>query len=251
MEDHKPQMIYGRHPALEAMRAGRTIEKVMIQKGTNADLEGELHRLSKEQQFQLQYVPIEKLNKLTPDNHQGIILFTSSMQYHDAQALADQALQQEAAPLLLILDGITDVRNFGAIARSAECTGVAGLIVQQKGSAPINAASLKASAGALQYIKVGRINSLAQLIAHLQNTGWQVLATDLQATQRIDEVDFTEPTAIVLGAEGAGVSRYLLKSVDDTFLIPQVGRTDSFNVSVAAGIVCYEALRSRGWKRGS
>lgn len=248
MEDHTTQMIYGRHPALEAIRAGRTIEKVMLQKGTNADIEGELHRLSKEQQFQLQYVPLEKLSKLTTENHQGIVIFTSSMQYHDAEKLADQALATHKAPLLLILDGITDVRNFGAIARSAECTGVAGIIVQQKGSAPINAASLKASAGALQHLKVGRINSLAQLVGHLQNTGWQVLATDLQATQRIDQVDFTEPTAIVLGAEGAGVSRYLLKSVDDTFIIPQVGRTDSFNVSVAAGIVCYEAMRSRNWE---
>ena len=245
MATNADMLIYGRHPVLEALKSDKSIDKVLILTGTNNDIELELRELSKKKLFQLQYVPKEKFNKITTNNHQGIAAYISHTKYHVAESLCNGILKRIKNPLVVILDGVTDVRNFGAIARSAECAGANALIIQHKGSAPINAESIKASAGALTKMKIGRINSLAQLIAHLQNTDWQVLGSDLKATKPLMEVDFNMPTAVIVGAEGQGVSKYLLKSVDETFIIPQVGKTDSLNVSVATGIILYEALRQK------
>ena len=245
MSKEENMLIYGRHPVMDVLRSERSIEKVLIQTDTNPDLKIEIHELSKTKHFQIQYVPKVKMDKLSDKNHQGIAAFIAPVTYHDGEELVDAILSSSEHPLILILDSISDVRNLGAIARSAECSGAAGIIIQQKGSAPVNADAIKTSAGALTKIKIGRANSLAYLIAHLQNTGWQVLGSDLKAEKQLMDVDFKEPTAVVIGSEGRGVSNYILKSVDETFIIPQVGTTDSLNVSVATGIILYEALRQK------
>lgn len=245
MEKPSNMIIYGKHPVIDAIKSGKTIEKVLLQKGSSSNSEDEIRKLAKEHDFPIQYVPKEKLNRITRNNHQGLVAYISAITYYDAEKLLNEIIEAETNPVVLILDGVTDVRNFGAIARSAECTGVSAIILQQKGSAPANAEAIKASAGALMKVKIGRINSFAHLIGFLQNTGWQVLASDLKAKKPLKEVDFSEPTAIVIGSESYGVSRYVLKAVDETFIIPQVGQTDSFNVSVATGIILYEAMNQK------
>lgn len=244
-EAQKATVIYGRHPVLDAIEREQTIEKVLLQRGVAPELETEMRQLSKKHQFPLQYVPKQKLNKITSNNHQGIVAYVSAIEYHDAEVLLKKVLFTEAQPLVLILDGVTDVRNFGAIARSAECLGADAIIIQQKSSAPANGEAIKASAGALRKIKIGRINSLARLVAFLQNEGWQVLASDLQAEDTLMDMDFLTPTAVIIGSESKGVSKYLLKAADERFIIPQIGETDSFNVSVATGIILYEATRQK------
>ncbi len=245
MEKSSNMIIYGKHPVVDAIKSGKTIEKVLVQKGSTTNLEAEIRQLGKDHDFPVQYVPKERLNRITRNNHQGVIAYISAITYHGAEELLAEIIENNTNPLVLILDGVTDVRNFGAIARSAECMGVAAIIIQQKGSAPANAEAVKASAGALTKIKIGRINSFATLVGFLQNTGWQVLASDLKSKNPLKEVDFSEPTAIIIGSESYGVSKYLLKAVDDTFIIPQIGETDSFNVSVATGIILYEAMSQR------
>lgn len=238
-------LIYGRHPVLDAIQSDQTVEKVLVQQGIQNEFVANIRSLSKKHQFVLQYVPKEKLNKLVDANHQGVVAYIAEIKYYNAQPLLFEIMNEQKSPLVLILDGITDVRNFGAIARSAECAGVAAIITQNTNIAPVNAFAIKASAGALNKIKIGRIDSYGHLLAYLQNSGWQVIASDLKAEQTVMDIDFDTPTAVIMGSENKGVSKYLLKAVDETFIIPQVGETDSFNVSVASGIILYEAMRQK------
>lgn len=243
--ENKNTLIYGHHPVVEAIKSAKTIDKVIIQQGVRGEMESEIRQLCKEKHIPLQYVPKQKLNKLINGNHQGLIAYVSAISYHNAEELITSIQETETNPLILLIDGVTDVRNVGGIARSAECAGASALIVQQKKAGQFNADAMKASAGALAKIKVGRVNSFANLISWLQNNDWQVLASDLKATQQLMEVDFKMPTAVIIGSEDKGVSSYLLKAADETFIIPQVGTTDSFNVSVATGIILYEAMRQK------
>ena len=238
-------LIYGHHPVVEAVKSAEGIDKVMIQQGVRGEMETEIRKLCKEKHIPLQYVPKEKLNRLVKGNHQGLIAYVSSITYHNTDELLVSIQETETNPLILLIDGVTDVRNVGGIARSAECAGASAIIVQQKKAGQFNADAMKASAGALAKIKVGRVNSFANLIGWLQNNDWQVLASDLKATQQLMEIDFKMPTAVIIGSEGQGVSNYLLKSADEIFIIPQVGTTDSFNVSVATGIILYEAMKQK------
>ena len=245
MED-KNTLIYGHHPVVEAIKSAETIDKVMIQQGVRGEMETELRKLCKEKHIPLQYVPKEKLNRLVKGNHQGLVAYVAAVSYYNAEELLTSIQESEPNPLVLLIDGVTDVRNVGGIARSAECAGVKALIVQQKKAGQFNADAMKASAGALAKIKIGRVSSFANLVGWLQNNDWQVLGSDLKATKQLKDVDFKMPTAIIIGSEGLGVSSYLLKSTDENFIIPQVGTTDSFNVSVATGIILYEAMRQKG-----
>jgi 23S rRNA (guanosine2251-2'-O)-methyltransferase len=243
--EEKNTLIYGHHPVAEAIKAAESIDKVMIQQGMRGEMETEIRFLCKERDIPLQYVPKEKLNKLTKGNHQGLVAYVSSVVYHHAEDLIEAIQATIENPFILLLDGVTDVRNVGAIARSAECAGADAIIVQQKKAGQFNAEAMKASAGALAKIRVGRVSSFSTLIATLQNNSWQVIASDLKATKQLMDVDFKQPTAVIIGSEGEGVSKYLLKAADETFIIPQVGETDSFNVSVATGIILYEAMRQK------
>ncbi|MEM9824715.1 MAG: 23S rRNA (guanosine(2251)-2'-O)-methyltransferase RlmB [Bacteroidota bacterium] len=239
-------MIIGRHPIVEAIKAGQPIDKLILQQGVRGDFEKEIRYLSKRNNIPLQVVPKERMKKFSRANHQGVIGFLSLLPYYRLEDLLPMIYEKSEVPLLLLLDGVTDVRNFGAIARSAECSGVHGIVIPKKGAAQINAEAIKTSAGALTKIPICRETSLSAAIDFLELSGIQVLATDLKAAKPIFDLDFTLPTAIVMGAEGEGISPAILRKVQQSIIIPQVGTTDSFNVSVAAGIVLYEVMRQRG-----
>lgn len=238
-------IVYGRHPVMEMIEGDKEIEKILILKNIERDFLLTIQKLCKERGIPIQHVPKEKLNRTTSENHQGIIATVPLIQYQQLEDVLSYVLEMERVPLFLILDNVTDVRNFGSIARSAECLGVDAIIVPEQGSAPVNDVSMKTSAGALSRMSICRSKKLAETIAYLQNNGVMVYASSLQSQKQLYEMDFVEPTAIILGSEDHGVQKYLLKSADDTFIIPQVGRTDSLNVSVANGVILYEVQRQR------
>ena len=238
-------LIYGRHPVLDAIRGGTAIDKVMLQRGTRGELEKEVRKLCKEHDIILQYAPKERLQKWTKGNHQGIIGLLAMIPYYKLEDLVPMLYEREEAPLIVVLDGVTDVRNFGAIARTCECAGAHALVIPRKGAARINADALKTSAGALAHLPVCREDSLNNAVDFLQLSGIQVFASDLKGEKILHELDLTAPTAIVLGSEDEGVSHSILKK-SERFIIPQKGKTDSYNVSVAAGMMLYEVLRQRG-----
>ncbi len=238
-------IIYGRHPVIDAIHAGASIDKLVLQQGIRGDFEKEIRQLSKEYNIPVQVVPKERINKLVRANHQGIIGFIAAIRYYVLEDVLPLVFEKEEAPLLLILDGITDVRNMGAIARSAEVLGASALVVPKKGGAMINADAVKTSAGALNILPVCRENSLVKAVQYLKNSGLQVLASDLKAERRISEMDLSLPTALIIGSEDKGASPALIKEANGHFIIPQKGKTDSLNVSVAAGIMLYEVLRQR------
>jgi 23S rRNA (guanosine2251-2'-O)-methyltransferase len=242
---HKPDLIYGRHPVIDAINAGTSIDKLMLQQGTRGDFEKEIRQLARTHDIPLQYVPKERMNKMTKGNHQGIIGLLSLITYYKVEDVLPMIYEKGETPLLLILDGITDVRNLGAIARSAEVCGAHALIVPGRGSAQINAEALKTSAGALATIPVCRASSLVNTLEMLKEYGIRTYASDLQGEAMLAELDLTGPVAFILGSEGEGISKAMVSGADQTFRIPQKGQTDSFNVSVAAGIMLYEVVRQR------
>jgi 23S rRNA (guanosine2251-2'-O)-methyltransferase len=239
-------LVYGRHPVLEALQAGKEFEKLFIQKGLPSEAMKGILQLARQQETPIQLVPIEKLNRLTGNkNHQGVAGFTALITYYELEDVLSSAYSGKYPPLFLICDGITDVGNFGAIARTAACTGVNGLIIPQKGAATISGEAIKASAGALYEMPVCKVRFLDRAILYLQENGVKVVATDISATKWLHQTDLTVPTAIILGAEGKGVSPVFLKMADEKVKIPMIGDFNSFNVSVATGIVLYEAVRQR------
>ena len=246
MAMEKNTLIYGRHPVLDAIDSGTLFDKLILQNGVQREFEIKVKQLSKKFNIPLQIVPKERLNKIVGGNHQGIVGFLSLVTYYNLEDVLPAIYEKSETPLLLLLDGVTDVRNFGAIARSAEICGAQALVIPKKGSAQINSESLKTSAGALSKLIVCRETSLTSAIETLQLSGVQVIASDLQAKKIVYDLDLTVPMAIVIGSEGKGVSSAVLQKVDQRFIIPQKGTTDSFNVSVAAGIILYEVMRQRG-----
>ena len=238
-------IVYGRHPVMEMIEADKDIEKILILKNIERDFLNTIQKLCKERGIPIQHVPKEKLNRTTSENHQGIIATVPMIQYQQIEDVISYVLEMERVPLFVILDNVTDVRNFGSIARSAECLGVDAIIVPEQGSAPVNEISMKTSAGALSRLSICRSKKLSETIAYLQNNGVMVYASSLNSKRQLQEMDFIEPTAIILGSEDHGVQKYIMKSADDTFIIPQSGRTDSLNVSVANGVILYEVQRQR------
>lgn len=245
MQEKKTQLIYGRHPVVDAIQNGMAMDKIMIQQGTRGDFEKEIRVLSKSFNIPLQFVPKERLTKMVRGNHQGIVGIVSLISYQLIEDILPLIYEKSEVPLLLLLDGITDVRNFGAIARSAACAGAHALIIPKKGGAAINSEAIKTSAGTLTTIPVCRESSLTKAVEYLQMNGIQVLASSLKGKRMLFELDLTIPTAIIMGAEGLGVHQNLIEKSDDLVIIPQQGGTDSYNVSVASGIILYEALRQR------
>lgn len=238
-------IIFGRHPVVDAIRGGQTIDKLMLQQGVRGEFEKEIRELSQRFNIPLSVVPKDRMGRVTRGNHQGIIGFLSLLSYYLIEDVLPMIYEKSEVPLLLILDGVTDVRNFGAIARSAECCGVQAIIIPEKGSARITEDAIKTSAGALTKIPVCREHSLISTIEFLEMSGIQVFASNLNAIDVLYDLDLTVPTAIVLGSEGEGISKAILRKVKDQFIIPQKGTSNSFNVSVASGIILYEALRQR------
>lgn len=238
-------MVYGVRPVIEALQAGKEIEKVLVVTGLKNELFPEMRKMLNEKDIPMQYVPIEKLNRVTRQNHQGVIAFVSPIVYEDYEQIVPALFDIGRNPLVLILDRITDVRNFGAIARTAECAGVDAIIVPSRGSALMGADAVKTSAGALFKIPVCRSVNLKDTIDYMKACGLQIVAATEKATDYHFQIDLTLPTAIMLGSEEDGVSPEYLKRCDQRVRIPMVGEIESLNVSVAAGIILFEAVKQR------
>ncbi|MCB0516636.1 MAG: 23S rRNA (guanosine(2251)-2'-O)-methyltransferase RlmB [Chitinophagales bacterium] len=239
------QLLIGRQPLLEALREAVPIEKIWIKRSLVRENLQEVFALAQQQNIPVQEVPIEKLHSLTDKNHQGIIAWISAVPYQNLEDILSQVYDTGEIPLFLLLDGITDVRNVGAIARSALCFGAQAMIVPQKGSAALNEDALKTSAGALLKIPVCRAVSLRQAISYLQDNGLQIVAADASGEVLLSQADLRIPTAIVLGDEGSGVDAAHLQTADVVVQIPMREDFDSLNVSVAAGVLLYEAAQQR------
>jgi 23S rRNA (guanosine2251-2'-O)-methyltransferase len=239
------QIVYGLRPVIEAIDSGQQIERILIQNGLNSSLLGELRAKMKEHDIPFQYVPVEKLNKMTTGNHQGVVATIGSVKYHSLVDLLESLADTAAAPLLLLLDHITDVRNMGAIARTAECTGVSAVVVPDHGSAALNEDAIKTSSGALLRLPVCREQNLKTVVNLAKQYGYQVVAATEKGAVHYRAVDFRRPTLLVMGNEETGISPELLKMSDVRAKLPIVGEVASLNVSVAAGVFMYEALEQR------
>lgn len=238
-------MIYGTRAVIEAIQAGKEIEKVMIQSGLSNDLIKELIQLARDRQVPYTFVPQEKLKRLSSKNHQGVICLLSSVSYASLDNLIDKAYSEGREPFLLVLDRVTDVRNFGAIARTAECAGVDGIIIGEKGNAPITSDAMKTSAGALNYLPVAREKDLKKTMKFLRDNGIRVVACTEKAEKNIFDMDVNGPVALVMGSEEDGIADQLLRDADDLVKIPMQGKIRSLNVSVAAGIAIFEVVKRR------
>ncbi len=241
----KKNIIAGRNPVIEALNAGENLDKILLFKNASGDAINQIRNAAKNFNIPVQYVPNEKLNSITNINHQGVIAFKSAITYQDLQQIIDWINSEGETPLLLMLDGVTDVRNIGAIARNAVCTGVHAIIIPDKGVGALNEEAVKSSAGALEKIHICRVNSLANAVDTLHLNGVKVFASEMNASHQLFELNFSEPCCIVMGDEGKGIQSFILKSADDTFSIPMKNNFDSFNVSVACGISLYEAMKQR------
>lgn len=237
--------IYGLRAVIEAINANKTIDKVFIQKGLKGDLFQELETLLRKQGINVSYVPVEKLNRLTHNNHQGVVANMSPIEFYDLDNLVMQVIESGKTPLFLLLDQISDVRNFGAIIRTAECTGVDGIIIQKKGGAPINGDTIKTSAGAVFKIPICKVDHIKDALFHLQASGIKVIAATEKTNNTIYDVSFKEPCAIIMGSEGRGINPSVIKLADDKAKLPILGEIESLNVSVACGAFLYEVVRQR------
>lgn len=238
-------MIFGIRSLIEAIHEGKEIDKVFIQKGLKGDLYNELYQLVKKRGIPFSLVPIEKINRLTRKNHQGVVAFISSIQYQDIEQLIPMLYEQGKTPFILVLDRITDVRNFGALARTAECAGVDAILIPARGAAAINADAIKTSAGALHKIPVCRARFLQDDLKFLKESGLKIVGVSEKAKKAYYEETYNEPLALMLGSEEDGISDIYLPLLDEFVRIPMTGSIASLNVSVAGGILMFEASKHR------
>mgnify|MGYP000397676890 FL=1 len=241
----KKNIIVGRNPVVEALKNSQTIDKILLSKNASGDVINEIRLLAKNNNVPVQYVPIEKINSLTNVQHQGVVAFKSAVRYQDLQQVIDWVIEKGEAPLFIILDGVTDVRNIGAIARTAVCCGVHAIIIPDKGVGALNEDAVKTSAGALEQINICRVNSLMNAVDELHLNGIKVFASEMTAKQKLFNLELVEPCAIVMGGEEKGVYPALMKICDETFHIPMANQFESLNVSVAAGMILYESMKQR------
>lgn len=237
--------IFGLRAVIEAIKAGKDIDKVLIKKDISGDLVAELFQVIKEYGVVSQRVPVERINRITQKNHQGIVAFLSPVAYHNLDDLIPSLFEAGKLPFVVALDGITDVRNFGAIARTCECSGVDAIIIPEKNSVSVNADAVKTSAGALLHIPVVRVKNLNKAIKQLKESGLMIVGATEKGSKNYTTFDYTVPTAIVMGAEDTGISNENLRECDYLAAIPMFGQINSLNVSVAAGILIYEVVRQR------
>lgn len=238
-------MIFGIRAVIEAIQAGSEIDKILVRRDMTSELSRELFSALNGMEVPVQKVPLEKLNRITLKNHQGVIAFISPVVYQHIEDIVPSIYEEGRMPFIVVLDGVTDVRNFGAIARTCECAGVDAIVVPVKGGAALNGDAVKTSAGALLKIPVCREHNLINAVRYLSSSGIKVLAASEKATQNYSDISMTEPVAIVMGAEDEGVSPEILRMCDEMMRIPMLGTIDSLNVSVAAGVLIYEAVRQR------
>lgn len=238
-------LIIGRQPLVEALQSGKAIERIYMLRGASGEIIPLIKQLANEHSVPINQVPAEKLNSLSQANHQGIIALAAEINYLDLQDVISSVVDKGEVPLFLILDGITDVRNIGAIARSAVCCGAQAIIIPDKGIAALNEEAMKSSAGALEKISICRVNSLLKAIDTLHLNGISIMGSEMEAKERLFDLDWTTPTAIIMGSEDKGIYPALRKATDKLFNIPMSQQFESFNVSVAAGIILFEAFKQR------
>ena len=245
------QMVFGIRAVIEAIRSGKEIESLFIQRGISGGLLNELREVMNEHNITAQQVPVEKLNRITPKNHQGVVAVISPIIYQKIESIIPEVFEKGEVPLILVLDAITDVRNMGAIARTAECAGVHAIVIPAKGSAQINPDAIKTSAGALYKIPVCRHDNFMQTIKFLQESGLQLVCCTEKTNDYIYKPDYTAPTAIIMGSEEDGIRNEIIRIADHLAKIPMFGEIESLNVSVSTGVILYEAIRQRtavdGW----
>lgn len=243
----KNEMIFGARAVIEAIQAGKEIDKVLIKKDIQSDLSKELLAALKDTFIPVQRVPVERINRITKKNHQGVIAFISPITYQRTEDIVPFLFEQGNNPLLIMLDGLTDVRNFGAIARTCECAGVDAIIIPNKNSVSVNADAIKTSAGALHTLPVCREANLRNTIKFLKDSGFKIIAATEKGDYDYTKADYEGPTCIIMGAEDTGVSYDNLALCDEWVKIPMLGTIESLNVSVAAGVLIYEAIKQRGF----
>lgn len=245
-EMEKKNYLFGMRPVMEAVLADKKIEKVMFRQGLEGPQFRELMEVLQRKEIPAQFVPVERLNRVCRGNHQGVIAFFSQIDYMPLEEMVDAAMAKSENPVFVLLDGVSDVRNFGAIARTAECAGVAGIILPAKGGAAINAEAIKASAGALVRINACKVQNLRLALIYLQSMGFQIVGATEKGPDTIYDVDFKKPTALVMGSEGHGISDSVQMFCDVKASIPMAGEIGSLNVSVATAVCLFEAVRQRG-----
>ncbi len=249
-QQHKPRpkkstLITGRSKVIEALQQGKQLERIYLVSTGHGEEIDEIKKLAADNQIPINKVPVEKLNSFNVSNHEGCVAVISKIQYQDLQQVISSVFDKGEAPLFLILDGITDVRNIGALARTALCCGVHAIIIPDKGVGALNEDAIATSAGALEKVAVCRVNSLLKAVDDLHLNGIKVFASEMSADKNLFDVHLAEPAAIIMGSEDKGIYPALLKACDEQFKIPMKGNFESLNVSVAAGMILYEALKQR------
>ncbi len=245
MEKEQQQLVFGIRPIIEAIQSGKEIEKVFIQKGLGGNTFKELMPLLKEHGVPYQVVPKEKLNRITRKNHQGVIAAVSPVSFYNIEQILPGIYEKGETPFVLILDKVTDVRNFGAILRTAHSAGVHAVVIPDKNSAQLNSGTVKSSAGAIYKLPLCRVHNLKETIAFLKNSGLNIVAATEKAEKHYFDEDFTAPLAIIMGSEGEGISPAYLKISDSQVKIPMLGKIASLNVSAATAVLLYEVVRQR------
>jgi len=243
--ENNVEFIFGVRAVLEAVLAGKDIDKVLIKKDLETELTKELFEALRGTRIPVQRVPIEKLNRVTMKNHQGVVAYISAITYQHLEDIVPTLYEEGETPFIVLLDGLTDVRNFGAIARTCECAGVHAIVIPQTDSVSVNADAVKTSAGALLTLPVCREYSIREAIIYLKNSGVHVIAATEKASENYTKADYSGPVAIVMGAEDKGIANENIKICDELIQIPILGKIGSLNVSVAAGVLMYEAVKHR------
>ncbi|NCU04390.1 MAG: 23S rRNA (guanosine(2251)-2'-O)-methyltransferase RlmB [Chitinophagaceae bacterium] len=242
----KSSLVIGRIAVLEALQEGKQLDRIYMQSNLRGDVADEIQKLAYKQQVPINKVPVEKLNSFNVNDHEGFVAQLSKIRYQDLQQVIDWVVEKGEVPMFVILDGVTDVRNIGGIARTALCCGAQAIIIPDKGVGALNEDAILTSAGALEQIAVCRVNSLMKAVDDLHLNGIKVLASEMTAKKSIYDCDFKEPCAIVMGGEEKGVFPGLMKICDETFKIPMKGDFESLNVGVATAMILYEAMKQRG-----
>ncbi len=245
MDNLQKEFIFGIRAVVEAIESGKSIDKVLVKSGLSGDLVKDLYKSISDYKIPMQHVPVEKIERITKKNHQGVLAFLSAVEFYDIFTIVSNLFQQGKTPFIVILDQITDVRNLGSIVRSAECAGANALLVPTKGSARIGADAAKTSAGALYHLPICRTTSLINTIKELKQFGLQIICATEKANGTYTDVDMTVPLALVLGSEETGISNDILRIGDSFARIPIMGKIESLNVSNAASVLMYEVVRQR------
>lgn len=245
MKEKETTTIFGIRAVLEAINNNETIDKIYVQKGLSGQLFQELQKKTQSGEYNISYVPVEKLNKLVKGNHQGVVAKISPVEFHTLEEIVEKVIEKKVAPLFLLLDQIDDVRNFGAIIRTAECCGVDGIIIPKKGGAPVTADTVKTSAGAIFNIPLIKVDHIKDAIYYMQSSGVKVVAATEKTDSLLYSTDLTQPLALIMGNEGKGISDSVLKLADEKAKLPVLGSIGSLNVSVACGAFLYEVVRQR------